>query len=195
VRIDHVIYATADLDVASALIERELGLAVQPGGRHEGVGTHNRIVALGDGYLELLAIADPEEASGTGFGRAVQAHLDRHGDGLFGWAVEVDDIAPVAERLDDAISTIRRDGLSAQLTGLAGSLRDRALPFFVARDPGTLDPGAAGDGGGITRIEVAGDPARLTAWLGGATLPVHVVGGAPGVRAVAIGEREFRPGA
>ncbi|HEY6653120.1 MAG TPA: VOC family protein, partial [Solirubrobacterales bacterium] len=60
--IDHVIYATADLDGAAARVESELGLSVVPGGRHEGHGTHNRIVPLGGGYLELMAVADPHEA-------------------------------------------------------------------------------------------------------------------------------------
>lgn len=46
-RIDHVIYATRDLEGAVGRIERELGLASLPGGRHEGLGTHNRIVPLG----------------------------------------------------------------------------------------------------------------------------------------------------
>ena len=56
-RIDHVIYATRDLDGATAMVEAQLGLTAVAGGRHEGVGTHNRIVPLGDGYLELLASA------------------------------------------------------------------------------------------------------------------------------------------
>ncbi len=50
-RLDHVIYATADLDAAAARVEVELGLAVAGGGRHEGMGTHNRIFPLGGGYL------------------------------------------------------------------------------------------------------------------------------------------------
>jgi hypothetical protein len=39
---------------------------------------------------------------------------------------------------------------------------------------------------------VAGDRALLDHWLGGADLPVRVVEGTPGVRAVGIGERELR---
>jgi hypothetical protein len=66
------------------------------------------------------------------------------------------------------------------------------LPFFVARDPGIEDPGAAGGAGGIEWIEVAGDPDRLDAWLGGARLAVRVVEGAPAVRAVAISGRILR---
>ena len=64
-RIDHVIYAAADLDAAAARIESELGLVAGGGGRHEGLGTVNRIVPLGGGYLELLAVADREEAEGS----------------------------------------------------------------------------------------------------------------------------------
>jgi hypothetical protein len=66
------------------------------------------------------------------------------------------------------------------------------LPFFVARDPGIEDLGASGAAGGIEWIEVAGDPDRLDAWLGGARLAVRVVEGAPAVRAEAISGRIFR---
>ena len=70
-RIDHVIYATRDLDDAAGRIERELGLVSLPGGRHEGLGTQNRIVPLGGGYLELLAVADLPEATASDFGRGL----------------------------------------------------------------------------------------------------------------------------
>jgi hypothetical protein len=45
---------------------------------------------------------------------------------------------------------------------------------------------------GITWIEVAGDAARLERWLDFTQLPVRVVDGSPALRAVGIGEREFR---
>jgi hypothetical protein len=51
VRIDHVIYATADLDAASSWIEAQVGAVAVHGGRHEGLGTRNRIVPLGGGYV------------------------------------------------------------------------------------------------------------------------------------------------
>ena len=63
VRIDHAIWATRDLDAAAARFEREHGLRAAGGGRHDGMGTHNRIVPLGGGYLELLAVADADEAA------------------------------------------------------------------------------------------------------------------------------------
>jgi hypothetical protein len=186
--IDHVIYATSDLDVAQARIESELGLAVFPGGRHTGLGTHNRIVPLGAGYLELLAVIDREEAEASDLGRAI---LDA-GEGLAGWAVAVDDVDTVARRLGLRVTTICRDGLTAKLTGVAEALREPLLPFFITRDEGIPDPGEPGTGGGITWLELSGDAQRLDEWLEGARLPVRVVDGEPGVRAVGIGERELR---
>jgi hypothetical protein len=83
--------------------------------------------------------------------------------------------------------------MRARLTGVVAALNEGFLPCFVERASGVLDPGAAGDAGGITWIEVAGDAAQLESWLACADLPVRVVGGPPGVRAVGIGDRQLRP--
>ena len=191
-RIDHVILAATDLDAAAARLEAEHGLRAKSGGRHEGMGTHNRIVPLGGGYLELLAIADPEEAAGSELGRAVATRIERAGDGPMSWAVAVEEIAPVARLLGTEVSTISRQGLTARLTGLAEAMAEPFLPFFIERDPGIPDPGAGGDAGGIEWIEVAGDAAKLADWLGGADLPVRVVAGVPAVMAVGVGGRVVR---
>ena len=62
------------------------------------MGTHNRIVRLGNGYLELLAVADAQEAAGSELGSALLARIEAAGEGLMGWAVVVDDVLPVATR-------------------------------------------------------------------------------------------------
>jgi hypothetical protein len=192
VRIDHVIFGVADLESAAGRLEADYGLRATGGGRHEGLGTHNRIVPLGGGYLEILAVADPGEAERSPLGRAVAARISSSGDGLMGWAVAVDDVAPLAERLGSEVATITREGLSARLTGLAEAMSEPFLPFFISRDHGIEDPGAAGEAGGIEWIEVAGDAGRLAEWLGGAELPVRVGAGAPAGRAVGIGGRVLR---
>jgi glyoxalase-like protein len=192
-RIDHVIYATADLHAAAARVEAEIGVAAVAGGRHDGLGTHNLIVPLGGGYIELLAVADAREAARSTLGSAIQACLTARGEGLFAWAVAVEDVAPVARRLDTEISTISRRGLTAHLTGLPEAMGDPQLPFFIARDAGIPDPAALGDAGGITWVEVEGDAARLDRWLGGADLPLRTVpGDVHGVKAIGVGERELR---
>jgi Glyoxalase-like domain len=188
VRIDHAIWATRDLDAAAERFERDHGLAAAGGGRHDGLGTHNRIVPLGGGYLELLAVADPQEAAGSPLGRTVAAAAE----GWLGWAVVVDDVAGVAARLGTEVTTLSRAGFSAQLTGIAEALAEPALPFFLQRSAETPDPGEGGEHGGLTWVEVAGDAGRLREWLGGAGLPVRVQAGEPALLAVGVGDRELR---
>ena len=191
-QIDHVIIAAADLDAAAGRLEAEHGLVATGGGRHEGVGTHNRIVPLGGGYLELMAVADPAEAERSPLGRILSATIAERVEGLMAWCVAVADVEAVARRLGTDISLIAREGLSARLTGIAEAMTEPCLPFFIERDPGIADPGAGGDSGGITWVEVGGDAERLADWLGGERLPVRVVDGPPAVRAVGIGDRELR---
>jgi Glyoxalase-like domain len=180
VRIDHVLLAVRDLDAGEARM-RALGLDVVPGGRHEGLGTHNRIVPLGGGYIELLAVADAAEAAASAIGRAVAA-----ADGLMGWAVAVPDVAAEAARLGLEVTTIARQGLTARLVGVAEAMADPSLPFFIERDPGIRDPGAAGTPRGIAALELRGDAERLDARLGGAQLPVELEPGPPAVLAVRV---------
>ena len=191
-RIDHVIYATDDLDRTAERIEAELGLPALGGGRHVGLGTHNRIVPLGDGYVELLAVADPEEAAASELGRAFQQRVNDVGEGLLGWVVAVDDVAPYAQRLGIEVTPISRPGMSARLAGVAEAMRDPFLPFFITRDSGVTNPAQTENGPGITWIEVAGDAERLGAWLGANDLPLRVLAGPPGPRAVGIGQRSLK---
>jgi hypothetical protein len=186
VRIDHVLWGTQDLDAASARMEAE-GLTVVPGGHHVGQGSGNRIVPLGNAYIELMAIDDPEEAAGSPIGRVLLERIT--GEGWIGWAVAVDDLDAVAERLRTPVLTIEREGLFGRLTGVEQALRTPTLPFFIQ---GNARPGEGGTGG-LDYVEVAGDRERLHDWLGGAELPLRVVDGAPALRAVGIGDRELRP--
>ncbi len=62
-KIDHFMYAGADLDGLSRHFESLAGVTPQPGGQHPQLGTHNRLVG-GDGpmYLELIG-PDPTSAA------------------------------------------------------------------------------------------------------------------------------------
>lgn len=183
-RIDHVIWATADLDATAARLQAEHGLRAGGGGRHAGHGTHNRIVALGGGYLELVAIADADEAQGSPFGRAIATAPE----GLFGWAAAVADLEAHAARLAVATTRIERDGMHARLAGVAEALAQPWLPFLIERPPGVADPGAiAAASGGIAWLELCGDESTLWGWIGGASLPLRIAAdGRPGIRAVGL---------
>jgi hypothetical protein len=55
--VDHLAVAASSLDAST--LERVLGVPLAGGGKHDRMGTHNRLLRLGsDAYLELIAI-DP----------------------------------------------------------------------------------------------------------------------------------------
>ena len=68
VELDHILIPVGDLSSAVAKFEARYGLASVDGGRHAGWGTANRIVPLGQTYLELVAVVDPKEAAHSAFG-------------------------------------------------------------------------------------------------------------------------------
>lgn len=70
---DHLAFSATDLAVGVTLAERALDVAFAGGGKHAVMGTHNRLLGLGDLYLEVIAI-DPEAAP---VGRARWFDLDR----------------------------------------------------------------------------------------------------------------------
>jgi len=60
--IDHIVLGARTLEEGAAFITKLLGVAPQPGGKHEGAGTHNLLLGLGpDCYLEIIA-PDPDQA-------------------------------------------------------------------------------------------------------------------------------------
>src|SRR5258708_34212316 len=60
--IDHIIIGVNDLERATAIFGQRLGLAVSGGGIHPSGGTANRIIVIGDTYLELITVRAPAEA-------------------------------------------------------------------------------------------------------------------------------------
>lgn len=195
--IDHIVYAVRDLDPAAERFRRDLGLDSAAGGRHAGWGTGNRIVPLGEQYVELISVLDPEEAAGTTFGRAMLAFL-AGGDRPWAFVVRTDAIEPIAARLGlevSAGSRTRPDGrvIAWRGAGLADPRREPYMPFFIQWDlasddlyPGRMRAGHGVKARGLAWVEVAGDGERLRGWLGEARLPIRVVDGDPGVRAFAV---------
>lgn len=55
--LDHVVVAVPDLDAAVDRLRRDTGLAAAGGGPQPEWGTANRIVPLGSGFLEFMAVA------------------------------------------------------------------------------------------------------------------------------------------
>ncbi|SLN47364.1 VOC family protein [Roseisalinus antarcticus] len=58
-QLDHIAIGADDLRAGVAAVEQALGVALRSGGRHARYGTHNRLLGLGELYLEVIA-PDPE---------------------------------------------------------------------------------------------------------------------------------------
>ena len=194
--LDHVVYAVTDLDQAAVRFREEFGLDSTEGGRHERWGTANRIVPLGDQYLELVAAVDEPVAAETAFGRGVLERAAR-GGGWFTIAAVAEDLDAVASRLGLEVgsgSRTRPDGQTVRwrMVGLDDPRREAWMPFFLIWDiSDELHPGRAGVGHGVRAtglawVEVGGDAERLPTWLGGDELPIRVTDDEPGIHRVAI---------
>jgi hypothetical protein len=195
--IDHVVYAVRDLDAAAERFSRYHGLDPVAGGRHAGWGTGNAIVPLGAQYVELISVLDVEEAAGTVFGRTMLAFL-RGSDRPWAIVCRTDELDAHAARLDLEVSEGSRTRPDGQViawrgAGLDDPRREAFMPFFIewrlASEelyPGRAPADHAARARGIAWIEAGGDHRRLTDWLGGADLPIRLVGGPPAVRRFAI---------
>jgi hypothetical protein len=59
--LDHIVFATNDLDATTAWLAQATGVTASAGGAHVNMGTRNALCALGDGaYLEIIGV-DPDQ--------------------------------------------------------------------------------------------------------------------------------------
>ena len=94
---DHSICAVSSLDAGMRAFG-ELGFTTAPGGTHP-TGTHNAVVPLDVGYLEILSVYDEALARRTQRHGAICDFLATRPGGLIGYALLTDDIDTDAERL------------------------------------------------------------------------------------------------
>jgi hypothetical protein len=194
VQIDHIVIGVRDLDAAQAQFEDRYSLTTVEGGRHPGWGTANRLVPLGDAYLELVTVVDKAEAASSDFGRWVSAMLD--GNSRFGWAVRTDDLDRTASRLGLDVADGSRRSRAGQLlhwriAGVARAAQDSSLPFFIEWGAGTPLPGQATvmhrvGAVALGELTVNGNEQRVHEWVGRSSLPIQVTSGTPGVASFTV---------
>lgn len=115
-RIDHVIAAASDFAALEATFSR-LGFHVTGGGAHPRLGTRNRIIVLGDGYIELLGIANADRVSPV-----ISRRLADGGAGWVGFALQSDDIAAEAAAMRSRSADVRGP-VPGQLVAPSGMTR------------------------------------------------------------------------
>jgi catechol 2,3-dioxygenase-like lactoylglutathione lyase family enzyme len=138
--VDHVVYATPDLNEAIASVERLLGVHPVNGGQHLGRGTRNALVALGPAsYLEIIG-PDPEQprpAAPRPFGIDTLQHPR-----IAAWATKTADVAAVVRLAAASGITLgpptpgsrrRPDGveLTWEYTDPRVVVGDGVMPFFI----------------------------------------------------------------
>jgi hypothetical protein len=174
-RLDHLSYA-AGPDGLAATARRlgdMLGEPFVDGGIHPRFGTRNMVLPVCDGtYLEVVEALDHPASDKAPFGQAVKARSEC-GGGWLGWVVSVDDLVPVERRLGrDAApgNRYRPDGheLKWQQIGVKGLQADPQLPFFVRWEGNGDDHPSIGATCEVVLrcLEIAGDPNRVSEWLG-----------------------------
>jgi hypothetical protein len=143
--IDHLVFATDDLERTTAQISAEWGVTPTPGGAHVGRGTRNELVAIGGGsYLELIG---PDLAQAGHHGARPFGIDGRRGERLIAWCARPDaDIgsAAAAARLEGhdigpitSMSRARPDGVLLEwqlsIPPLADERPDEpaVLPFVI----------------------------------------------------------------
>ncbi len=138
--IDHLVYATPDLERGIRTMEELSGVRATAGGQHPGLGTRNALIALGPStYLEIIG-PDPGQAKPDGPRRFGIDELQA--PRLVTWVAKGTQLEPFVNRarangvlLGDVISGSRRrpDGvlLSWRYTDPNVILSDRLVPYFI----------------------------------------------------------------
>ncbi|WOQ16286.1 VOC family protein [Raineyella sp. W15-4] len=176
--VDHLSYAAGPegLLASAQFLSDALGVDSRDGGFHPRFGTRNRLIPLADGrYIEIVEVLDHPAADKAPFGQVVRARSEE-GGGWMSWAVAIDDLSAYEAKLgrEAAVGTRRfPDGrqLEWRQLGIKGLQADPQLPFFIRWiSADELLPAALSAEGrtvSLRSLELSGDPARLTDWLGG----------------------------
>ena len=192
--IDHFMYAVSDLDDGMAWAEAAFGVAPIFGGSHEGLGTRNALLSLGDTYLEIIA-PDPVQSVES---QMVTGMTAMSAGGLVTWAAQGDLVATKG-LLEEAgipstgpVETRRRtaDGGLLVWDLLFPQGGGYGMPFFIdwreSSHPATTTP----VGGELASFAISTpDAGDLAAVLTGLGLGVEVAAGEPGMTVVIEGAK------
>ena len=188
-RVDHLVYATPDLQRGIDTIEGQLGVKATPGGQHPGLGTRNALVALGPtSYLEIIG-PDPDQPKPDGPRRF--GIDDLKAPRIVRWVAKTSELEAVAVRaarsnvpLGGVIPGSRRrpDGvvLSWRYTNPNTVAADGLVPFFI--DWGTSPHPALTAAPGASLVQLRAehpDPEQVQRMLNRLGLDLRIIRGFP----------------
>ena len=180
-RVDHLVYATPDLETSVAELEKQLGVRAAAGGQHPGRGTRNALLALGErSYLEIIG-PDPSQDKPQWFG------IDRLTKGrLTTWAANARDLEKLVA--NTARNGLRMGPITAGQRVTAGGVvlnwkftdpvtvvADGLVPFFI--DWGQSPHPAASAPPGVELLSMRGEhpqPGKVAEALASVDIPLRV---------------------
>ena len=171
--IDHLVIAVRSVEGAAEALERDLGLAFTGGGRHEAMGTYNRLAFLGNTYLELIGVFDTalvRSSSSFAVGGAALALLDSGREGLATYALTTDDVEGDVAQLrasgsliGDAVAGARQrdDGEVVRWVTAFPELGPEHAPFLIEHELAGAEWGPEARAGRSAFRHPGGDRVRL----------------------------------
>jgi hypothetical protein len=183
-RVDHLVYATPDLEASVNNLEKLLGVRAAAGGQHPGRGTRNALLRLGErSYLEIVG-PDPSQAwddDPRWFGIDAKS-----GPSLKTWAANTTSLGNVIAsatrnglRLGAVTSgsRMRSDGvmLCWNFTDPVTIVADGLVPFFIDWGPSPHPALTAPDG--VKLVSIRGEhpePGKVADALSSLGIPMQV---------------------
>jgi Glyoxalase-like domain len=177
--LDHLTVSCLTLEAGVEVVEAVLGLPMGPGGKHAHMSTHNRLLSLGDVYLEVIA-ADPD-APPPSWPRWFDLHAFAGPARLTNWVVACDDltaaIADAPSGTGTQVALSRGDYRWSMSVPADGKLPfDGAYPALIQWHTPSPVPKMADAGARLQRLEIAHPQARdLRAALDGRMTDPRVI--------------------
>jgi hypothetical protein len=148
-KVDHLVVGSADLDVGVRWVKERLGVAPVFGGIHDGFGTRNALLGLGDQYLEVLAL-DPAQGN-------VSSPVSEQVRALTSPMMLTVAVARTPLNNPVQMSRVRADG-----SRLEWELEFTSTPLFFIDWKDSPRPSDLPDGGRISSLSIATpEPATL----------------------------------
>ncbi|MBS1716823.1 MAG: VOC family protein [Armatimonadetes bacterium] len=160
-QVDHLVYATRDLDKTVVELEELMGVRATPGGQHPGRGTRNALISLGpSAYLEIIGPDPAQEIPPVRRWFSIDQLREPR---IVTWAAKTNDVgAAVARAAGGGVqlgpvlegSRQRPDGvkLSWQYTNPDMIVADGIVPFLI--NWGASPHPASGWKGEVTLLEL-----------------------------------------
>lgn len=137
--LDHILWASPDLEAGVKLFDKLSGVTAAGGGSHPGFGTRNQLASLGDGvYFEVIS-PDPRQDFAGNRGGAIAALPH---PGLLTFAMRTNDVEAVRKAASVAglsipapvkMSRLRPDGIRLEwsILYLQHATFDNMVPFVI----------------------------------------------------------------